>query len=272
MLRKILILGGLAVFGFVSTTPASAEGDWGKYQAGDVRSGYTYMTPESQEMQDDDFANPAFVWYDYGEELWSDPDGAAGKSCESCHGDASAMQSGLTGMKGVAPRYPVYDEKTGKPLNLEKRINRCRTENMQADPYKWESKEMLSMMIYVKNQSKDMPVNVDISGPMKPFYDAGKEFYFKRRGMLDMACSNCHVDNAGTLIRANVLTMGMANGFPTYRLKWQKPGSLHRRFVGCNKQVRATPYKRGSDEYMNLEVFLTHRGNGLPIETPAVRN
>jgi sulfur-oxidizing protein SoxA len=73
-------------------------------------------------------------------------------------------------------------------------------------------------------------------------------------------------------MRANILSQGQPNGFPTYRLKWQKIGSLHRRFRGCNKQVRATPYDNGSDEYVNLELFLTHRANGLPVETPSVRN
>ncbi|MGI9498509.1 MAG: sulfur oxidation c-type cytochrome SoxA, partial [Geminicoccaceae bacterium] len=48
-------------------------------------------------------------------------------------------------------------------------------------------------------------------------------------------------------------------------------GSLHRRFKGCNDQVRAEPFKRGSDEYVNLELYLAWRGQGLPIETPAVR-
>jgi sulfur-oxidizing protein SoxA len=87
-----------------------------------------------------------------------------------------------------------------------------------------------------------------------------------------MACKNCHEDYAGTMIRANLLSQGQSNGFPTYRLKWQKVGSLHRRFRGCNSQVRATPYKAGSEEYVNLELFLANRGRGLPVETPAVRN
>ncbi|MEM1198207.1 MAG: sulfur oxidation c-type cytochrome SoxA, partial [Pseudomonadota bacterium] len=72
--------------------------------------------------------------------------------------------------------------------------------------------------------------------------------------------------------RANTLSQGQGNGFPTYRLKWQKPGSLHRRFRGCNKQVRAKPYKTGSDEYLALELYVMYRGQGLPVETPAVRN
>lgn len=266
MLRKLMILGGFAALSLTMAAPASADGEWGEYAVGDIRSGYTYAAPETRAIQDDDFENPAFIWVDYGEELWSDVNGAEGKSCESCHGDAAEA------MKGVGASYPVYNEELGKPINVEQQINRCLEMNMKAEPYKWESKEMLSMTAYVKHQSKGMPVNVDISGAMMPFYEKGKAFYFKRRGQLDMACSHCHVDNAGTMIRANLLSMGMVNGFPTYRLKWQKPGSVHRRFRGCNKQVRSQPYAYGADEYVNLEVFLSHRGNGLPVETPAVRN
>ena len=76
----------------------------------------------------------------------------------------------------------------------------------------------------------------------------------------------------GNKIRANTLSEGHSNGFPTYRLKWQKPGSIHRRFRGCNKQVRSKPYGYGSDEYVNLELYVAWRGRGLSVETPAVRN
>ena len=87
-----------------------------------------------------------------------------------------------------------------------------------------------------------------------------------------MSCKQCHIDNAGKMARSNLLSNGMPNGFPTFRLKWQKIGSLHRRFAGCNKNIRAKPYKRGSPEYTNLELYLRHRAKGLPVETPSVRN
>ncbi len=236
--------------------------------AGDseLRSGYTYATPETQAIQDDDFANPSFLWVDYATELWEDVNGEAGKACSSCHGDAEDT------MKGVGARYPIYSEELGKPINLEQRINKCRVDNMQAKAWKYESRELLGMTTYVKNQSRGMPVQVQIDGPMAPFYEKGKAFYFQRRGQLDMSCANCHEDNAGNRIRANLLTQGQSNGFPTYRLKWQKLGSLHRRVRGCNKQVRAKPYGYGSDVYVNLELFVASRGIGLPVETPAVRN
>jgi L-cysteine S-thiosulfotransferase len=230
-----------------------------------MMSGYDYAIPETQAMQDDDFSNPAFVWVDIGEELWSTVDGEAGKSCESCHGDASSM-------KGISTSYPKYNADDGKMRTLQHQINFERTERMKAKAWKWEGDEMLGMASFVKNQSKGMPLNVSIEGEAAPFYEAGEAFYMQRRGGLDMSCKNCHMDYPGVKIRANVLTNGLPNGFPTYRLKWQKVGSLHRRFRGCNKNVRATPYKQGSDEYTNLELFLTHRANGMAVETPAVRN
>jgi sulfur-oxidizing protein SoxA len=35
--------------------------------------------------------------------------------------------------------------------------------------------------------------------------------------------------------------------------------------------MRAEPFGAGSPEYIALELYLAWRGNGLPIETPAVR-
>ena len=47
---------------------------------------------------------------------------------------------------------------------------------------------------------------------------------------------------------------------------------LHERMEGCMQDVRATPYKPLSDEFIALETYVTWRGLGLPVETPAVRN
>jgi len=174
-------------------------------------------------------------------------------------------------MKGVGATYPKYEASIGKLVNLEQRINMCREKNMQAKPLKWESDDLLGLTGYVKMQSRGMPVNVKIDGEAAPFYEKGKAFYYERRGQLDMACKHCHEDNAGSFIRAELLSQGQTNGFPTYRLKWQKFGSLHRRFAGCNDEIRAEPYPVGSDEYTNLELYVASRGQGLPVEAPSVR-
>jgi sulfur-oxidizing protein SoxA len=231
----------------------------------EVISGYHFRSPETQALQDDDFINPGFLWVENGEELWDTVEGEAGKSCASCHDDASDS------MAGVGARYPVYSDELGKMVNLEQRINQCRTDNMEAEPFKWESPELLGMTAFVRNQSLGMPVEVAIDGPAEPFFEAGREFYYQRRGQLDMSCASCHEANYGMSLRADMLSQGQSNGFPTYRLKWQGVGSLHRRFRGCNQQVRSEKLGYGSDEYVNLELYLAWRGMGLPVETPAVR-
>jgi sulfur-oxidizing protein SoxA len=231
----------------------------------EVLSGAHFTSKETLEMQQDDFMNPGYLWVEKGEELWSTAEGEAGKSCADCHGDASES------MKSAGMSYPKYKAEAGKLVNLEQQINKCRTDRMKADAYKWESDELLGMTAFVRMQSRGMPVTVAIDGPARPFFEKGEEFFYQRRGQLDMACSSCHEDQYGNYVRADLLSQGQINGFPLYRLKWQKLGSAHRRFRGCNKNVRAQPYAYGADEYVNLELYIAWRGQGLPVETPAVR-
>jgi sulfur-oxidizing protein SoxA len=270
------LAGGAALVAGYGTSAADKSGIpyfSGEYESVDppegsslpeLISGYYFRTPETRELQDDDFMNPAFIWLERGQELWDVAEGAAGKACADCHGAAEE------GMRGVGASYPKVQAK-GELMNLEQRINACREENMQAEPWKWESDELLGMTTFVRHQSEGMPVEVSIDGEAAPYFETGKAFYYQRRGQLNLACANCHENNYGMYLRADMLSQGHTNGFPTYRLKWQKLGSLHRRIRGCNRQVRAEPYPAGSDEYTALELFLAWRGQGLPVETPAVR-
>lgn len=231
-----------------------------------IYSGWRYRNKETQALEEDDFENPGFPMVDLGRELWSKVDGTAGKSCKSCHQDAKAT------MKGVRAHMPKWNKAKGRPLTLEQNINICREERMGAKPWKWESNQMLGMTAFVGLQSRGMPMKVETGGKMKPWWERGKKLYYTRVGQLDMACAGCHEKNSGRMIRADHLSQGQINGFPLYRFKWQKMGSLHRRFSGCMKNIRAKPYKRGSDEFVALEIYVASRGEGLSIETPAVRN
>ncbi|NKC11632.1 MAG: sulfur oxidation c-type cytochrome SoxA [Gammaproteobacteria bacterium] len=257
------LLAGTVALG-VATAALAAQ--WGDKQVEDRRSGYTYAKAETRAIQDDEFENPGMLWVERGSGLWSQVDGKEGKACESCHGDAGVS------MANVGNRYPVFARELGKLINTEQRINQCRTERMGADAWKWESGELLSMTSFVRHQSAGKPLEPVIDGVAQPFFEKGKAFYEQRRGQLDMACMHCHQFYPGGQLRANILSQGQGNGFPVYRLKWQKVGSLHRRFRGCNSQVRAKPYPYGADEYVNLELYVAWRGRGLPVETPAVRN
>lgn len=229
-------------------------------------SGWRFRNADTQQLEADDFENPAFPMVDLGKELWTKVDGSKGKSCASCHNDAK------TTMKGVRAHMPKWNEAKGRPLTLEQNINLCREDRMGAKPWKWESNQMLGMTAYVGLQSRGMPMSVATDGKMKQWWERGKKLYYTRVGQLDMACAGCHEANTGKMIRADHLSQGQINGFPTYRFKWQKVGSIHRRFKGCMDNIRAKAYKRGSDEFVALEIYVASRGNGLSIETPSVRN
>lgn len=230
-----------------------------------IYSGWRFRAPETQSLQMDDFENPGFVAVDAAAENWETADGSEGKSCASCHEDVSSLA-------GLRAELPKWDEATKKPATMENLINRCRTDRMGAEAWGWEQKEMVNMTALISLQSRGMPVNVQTDGPMAEWMEKGKDLYYTRVGQLNMSCSNCHEDNYGNQIRSDHLSQGQVNGFPVYRLKWAGLGSIHRRFKGCMENIRATPFKRGSDEFIALEAYVASRGAGLAVETPSVRN
>jgi L-cysteine S-thiosulfotransferase len=235
-------------------------------QAGDIplaerRSGYEFMGRETRAMQDDDATNPALFALMDGEALWNRKDSE--QSCAGCHGDATVS------MKGVAARYPTVAG--GKLINLEQRINACRTERQRAGVFAYESKELLALTAYVGRQSRGMPIAIEANAATRPHIEAGRALYERREGQLNLSCSQCHDDNWGRLLAGSPIPQGHATGYPIYRLEWQGMGSLERRLRNCMIGVRAEPYAYGSPEMVELELYLMWRARGMKLETPAVR-
>jgi len=104
-------------------------------------------------------------------------------------------------------------------------------------------------------------------------YDEGKQFFYTKRGQLNFSCMDCHGGAAGKRVRADTLSpaLGHTSHFPVYRSKWGGMGTLHRRFAGCNTNIRAKPFKAQSKEYRNLEYFLSYMNNGLEFNGPGAR-
>ena len=229
------------------------------------RSGYEFMGRETRAMQDDDTANPALLWVLEGEALWGRKAGAAARACADCHAEAR------TSMKGVAARHPAFDAARGRPVNLEQRINACRTDRQQAPALAYESRELLALTVYVARQSRGMPIAVAADGPMQPFLEAGRATFYRRQGQLNLACTQCHDGLWGKKLVGNTIPQAHPTGYPLYRLEWQGVGSLHRRLRNCMIGVRAEPYAFGSPEFVDLELYLMWRARGMKLETPAVR-
>ena len=228
-----------------------------------IISGWHFREDDTQSMQTDSFDNPGMIFVDQAMDMWSTVEGNAGESCASCHGDVSTFE-------GLTTTMPKVNE-AGELVVMEDAINNCRTERMEAEAWKWSGTEMQAMVALIGNQSLGMPMNVAIDGPAAEYWEQGKEMYYTRYGQLELSCANCHEQNYGNYIRADHLSQGQINGFPTYRLKQAKLISKHNRFRGCIRDTRAETFAEGSDEFRALELYVASRGNGLSVETPAVR-
>lgn len=227
--------------------PASAQ---------DRRSGFDDMARETQAMQRDDMQNPGMLWVAEGEDRFN-------RDCTACHSEAS--------MRGVAARYPAWDEATGAPIDLAGRISACVERHQRVAPPARESQPLLALTAYVAYQSRGLPISRPADPRLAPALAQGRALYGERRGQLDLSCVQCHDDNAGRRLAGSVIPQAHPTGYPLYRLEWQGLGSLQRRLRGCMTGVRSEPFAYGAAEYIALELFLNDRAAGMAIETPAVR-
>jgi L-cysteine S-thiosulfotransferase len=220
------------------------------------RSGYQDMAPSTQALQDDDAQNPAMLWVKDGEQRF-------GADCARCHEPAS--------MRSVAARYPAWDAALGKPVTLAARVNLCRQRHLKAAPLAPESDALLALEAYLARQSRGLPIVPDAEPRSRPFRDSGERLFRQRIGQLGFSCAQCHDDNAGKRLAGSVIPQGHPTGYPIYRLEWQGMGGLQRRLRGCMNGVRAEPSAYGSDEHMNLELYLKARAAGMAVDSPGVR-
>ena len=230
-----------------------------------IYSGWRFRSDETQAVQMDDFDNPGMIGVENAMVDWETVDGSAGKSCAGCHGAPEDM----AGLRAV---YPKWNAEKGKVTTLEMEVNNCRETRMGAEKWKYTGGDMTDMIALISSVSRGMPVNVAIDGPAQSTWEQGKELYYTRTGQLEMSCANCHEDSYGMMIRADHLSQGQINGFPTYRLKNTKLNSVHARFKGCVRDTRAHTFAAGSPEFIALELYVASRGNGLSVEGPSVRN
>ena len=216
----------------------------GEIPLSERKSGYEFMSRETKAMQDDEVTGPAVLTLLDGEALW----GKLG--CAACH----------TNMKGVAARYPAMVG--GKLTTLEQQVRHRNPE------LAYESRELLALTAFVAKQSRGMPI--EVSGT-KSHVEAGRAFFHKRQGQLNLACANCHDDNWGKKLAGTPIPQAHPTGYPIYRLEWQGVGSLTRRFRNCLTGMRAELLPHGATELVDLEAYLMWRARGMKMEAPAVR-
>lgn len=198
-----------------------------------------------------------------GEEMYNTAF-ANGKTYADCFGgDVGAIRA----------KYPHFDTERGQVVTLELAINECREANGEK-PLKYKKGAITSLSGYIAYEGRGNTINVEIPNEAAlAAYEDGKEFFYTKRGQLNFSCMDCHGSSAGMRVRADTLSpaLGHVSHFPVYRSKWGGMGTLHRRFDGCNKQVRAKPFKAQGEEYRNLEYFLAYMSNDLELNGPGAR-
>jgi L-cysteine S-thiosulfotransferase len=199
-----------------------------------------------------------------GKEMFSTPF-KNGKTYADCFPDGGI---------GIRQNYPIFDEKEGKVVTLELALNRCREANGEA-PYSYLKNEMASLTAYMAFTSRGKPMDIKVPDDPRALaaYQDGKRYFYTRRGQLNFSCATCHVQSPGERIRAEVLApaIGILNAMPIYRSEWSGMGTISRRLTTCNSQIRGVPLEPQSDEYRNLEYYLSYVSNGLPISGPGAR-
>lgn len=175
---------------------------------------------------------------------------------------------------GIRQSYPYFDAGRGEVVDLVMAVNLCREANGEK-PLNVEKGPMAAITAYMADTSRGKRFDIRIPDDPRALaaYEAGKEYFYSRRGQLGFACSSCHVQSAGKRLRADVLApaMGILASFPIYRSKWGNMGTILRRFKSCDSQVRAVPLAPDDPMYRNLEYFVSYMGNGLPVAGPGAR-
>ena len=279
MWRKILILGSIVV-GAAQPALAADTVDPGA----EFKAFRAYFTSRFPKVPLDDFVNGPYSmdeglrkqWkaieefppyefaVDKGKQMFATPF-ANGKTYGDCFPDKGI---------GIRQTYQYFDTKSGQVITLELALNQCRTANGEK-PLSYTADDMAALTAYMAFTSRGKHFDIKIPDDPRALaaYRKGEEYFYTRRGQLNFSCASCHVQSAGNHIRTEVLApaLGILAAMPIYRSEWGGMGTISRRFVTCNSQVRAVPLPPQDELYRDVEYYLTYMGNGLPVSGPGAR-
>jgi sulfur-oxidizing protein SoxA len=220
-------------------------------------------SPDAKAQYDSIMEFPPFTMdMEEGQKLWETPF-KNGKTFASCFPNKG---------KNAAAKYPYFDDKAGRVVTFENALNDCLKSNEEAE-LKYGGRELGLLSAHAKSLSNGAKVDVKVKGAgALAAYEKGKQYYYERRGQLNFACSTCHIDNVGKRTRSEELSMlvGHASHFPVFR-DGTTLVTLQTRFRQCANNTRMPKLEFNSEEYNNLEYFMTYMSNGMKMITPVFR-
>jgi L-cysteine S-thiosulfotransferase len=228
--------------------------------------GEQFLTPVIRAQQADDFDNPAYPFVEAGEISWSKVEGAAGKSCQDCHGGGQKNS-----LKRIAATYPKYAPDVRSVITLETRVNLCRRNNLRAAPLAENSEQMIAVTAYLRWLARGTPAQVDVRGAGATVFERGSQLYQTKIGLLQLSCVQCHNERFGQNFGADTLSQGHALSYPAFSIGQGRMITLHERIRMCNQLARAEGQPDDAPDYVALELYLNWRSRDLPITAPGVR-
>lgn len=269
----ISCLGWLAVAANVQASPEqdrlsmvkAVQKKFPAIKLDDYVYGALAFSPDAKAQYDSVMSFPPFeTEVDKGALLWETPF-KNGKRYADCF---------PRGGKNVVGDYPMFDPSMKKVVTFEMALNQCRTANGEVAYKHGDMNTMGLLTAYARTLSNGMKMNIKVEGKNAlEAYEAGKRFFYERRGQLNFSCAGCHTSNVGSILRTEYMSMtpGQATHWPAFRGGDYTLFTLHRRYAACNQLVRAAPRELGGEEYNNLEYFHSYMSNGLPLEASVFR-
>jgi len=173
----------------------------------------------------------------------------------------------------IRPAHPHFDEVRGEVVTLDLALNDCRLRHGLA-PLAHGREEMNALVAFLGHAARGRPIAIPAptSAAARAALADGRATFFARRGQLELACSDCHVQAVGRVLRDVTLgpAIGVVGRFPVYSLQAGGLASLQARFQGCYRVARARPEPLQSRTLRHLEYYLNAVSNGYPITAPGL--
>jgi thiosulfate dehydrogenase len=119
--------------------------------------------------------------------------------CINCHfaaGDTTGGAQGSISLVGVAAKYPAFDKRDGKVIDLSARVNNCFKKSMNGKPLPLDSELMLSLICYLHWISSDVAIYTPIPWlglqPLKTKFEGNPE---SGKRVYHIYCALCHRDD-----------------------------------------------------------------------------
>ncbi len=232
MLKKMITLAGalslvLAASSAVLATPQEDQEKFQhfflkkfpKVEKEEFQNGVYAIDPVGRENWEaiEEFP-PYEPFIDEGRDMWETPF-ANGKTYADCFPEGPAQRK----------NYPHWNKERGMVMTLPLALNECREANGEK-PLKYKKGAIASLLALMAYESRGQVLSVEVptDDPRAvAAFENGREFYFARRGQLNFSCAHCHAQNAGNVLRTEILSpaFGHATGwqsrvFPYYDEQW----------------------------------------------------